>query len=79
MRFDLASTNTEGVACGIGTATLPTVSNPPPDLAAIPAGPRQAPRVPISWEAVVVGQPLPLLALTITPQDNEEYLLHPYR
>ena len=73
MRFDLASTNTEGVACGIGTATLPTVSNPPPDLAAIPAGPRQAPRVSISWEAVVVGQPLPLLALTITQQDNEEY------
>jgi acyl dehydratase len=71
--FDLASANTEGVACGIGTATLPTTSAPAPDLAETPAGPRQAPRVPISWDAVVVGQPLPLLALTVTPQDNEEY------
>jgi hypothetical protein len=73
IRFDLASTNTEGVACGVGTATLPTSSDPSPDVDAIPAGPRQAPRVPISWEAVVVGQPLPLLALTVTHQDNEEY------
>jgi hypothetical protein len=49
------------------------VGEAPPDLAEIPAGPRQAPRVPISWDAVVVGQPLPLLALTVTQQDNEEY------
>ena len=73
MHFDLASMNTEGVACGIGTATLPTASNPSPDLAEIPVGPRQAPRVPISWEAVVVGQPLSLLTLIVTQQDNEEY------
>ena len=56
MRFDLASTNAEGVACGVGTATLPTASSPSPDPAEIPVGPRQAPRVPISWDAVVVGQ-----------------------
>ena len=73
MRFDLASTNAEGVACGIGTAALPTASGTAPDPAEIPIGPRQAPRVPISWEAVVVGQPLPLLTLTVTQQDNEEY------
>ena len=73
MRFDLASTNAEGVACGIGTATLPTASSPSPDLAAIPTGPRQAPRVPISWDAVIVGHALPLLTLTVTQQDNEEY------
>jgi hypothetical protein len=73
MRFDLASTNAEGVACGIGTAALPTASGTAPDPAVIPIGPRQAPRVPISWEAVVVGQPLPLLTLTVTQQDNEEY------
>jgi len=73
MQFALASTNAEGVACGIGTATLPTVSNPASDPAEIPAGLRQAPRVPISWDAVVVGQPLPLLTLTVTQQDNEEY------
>ena len=65
MRFDLASTNAEGVACGVGTATLPTASEPSPDLAEIPVGPRQAPRVPISWDAVVIGQPLPLLTLTV--------------
>jgi hypothetical protein len=69
----LASTNAEGVACGIGTATLLTASSPSPDPAEIPIGPRQAPRVPISWAAVVVGQPLPPLTLTVTQQDNEEY------
>ena len=73
MRFDLASTNAEGVTCGVGTATLPTASGTEPDPAEIPMGPRQAPRVPISWDAVVVGQPLPLLTLTVTQQDNEEY------
>ena len=73
MQFTLASTNAEGVACGIGTATLPTASSPTPDLAAIPIGPRQAPRVPISWDAVIIGQALPLLTLTVTQQDNEEY------
>jgi len=73
LRFDLASTNAEGVACGIGTAILPTVSSPTPDLAAIPIGPRQAAQVPISWDAVIIGQALPLLTLTVTQQDNEEY------
>jgi hypothetical protein len=73
MCFDLASTNAEGVACGIGTATLPTASSPSLDPAEVPPGPRQAPRVPISWDAVVIGQPLPLLTLTVTQQDNEEY------
>jgi hypothetical protein len=73
MQFALASTNAEGVACGIGTATLPTANSPSPDPAAIPAGARQAPRVPVSWDAVVLGQPLPLLTLTISQQDNEEY------
>jgi hypothetical protein len=73
MRFDLASTNADGVACGIATATLPTMSSPAPGPAEVPAGPRQAPRVPISWDAVIIGQPLPALTLTVTQQDNEEY------
>jgi hypothetical protein len=73
IRFDLASTNTEGVACGVGTAALPTASGTAPDPAEIPVGPRQAPRVPISWDAVIVGQALPLLILAVTQQDNEEY------
>jgi hypothetical protein len=73
MRFDLASTNAEGVACGVGTAMLPTASESSPDPAESPVGPRQTPRVPISWDAVVIGQPLPLLSLTVHQQDNEEY------
>lgn len=73
MRFDLASMNAEGMGCGIGTATLPTTSEPSPDPTEVPPGPRQAPRVPISWDAVVIGQPLPRLTLTVTQQDNEEY------
>jgi len=73
LRFDLASTNAEGVACGVGTGALPTASSTAPDPAEIPAGPRQAPQVPISWDAVVIGQPLPLLTLTVHQQDNEEY------
>jgi hypothetical protein len=73
VRFDLASTNAEGVACGVGTAALPTASGTAPDPAEIPVGPRQAPRVPVSWDTVVVGQPLPPLTLTVTQQDNEEY------
>jgi acyl dehydratase len=73
VRFDLASTNAEGVACGIGTAALPSASGTAPDPAEIPGGPRQVPPVPISWDAVVVGQPLPPLTLAVTPQDNEEY------
>ena len=73
MRFDLASTNAEGVACGVGTAALPNASGTAPDPAEIPLGPRQAPQVPISWDAVIVGQALPLLTLTVTQQDNEEY------
>ena len=31
--------------------------------------------MPISWDAVIVGQALPLLTLTVTQQDNEEYCL----
>src|SRR5215831_15923954 len=58
MQFALASTNAEGVACGIGTATLLTAGGPLPAPAEIPTGPRQAPRMPISWDAVVIGQPL---------------------
>ena len=36
MQFALASTNAEGAACGIGTATLPTASSPSPDPAEVP-------------------------------------------
>jgi acyl dehydratase len=73
VRFDLASTNAEGVVCGVSTAALPTARGTAPDPTEIPIGPRQAPQVPISWDAVVVGQPLPPLPLTVTQQDNEEY------
>ena len=73
MCFTLASANAEGVACGVGTATLPAAPGRSPEPDAIPAGPRQAARMPVSWEAIVVGQPLSRLTLAVSQQDNEEY------
>ena len=73
LSFALVSTNAEGVACGVGTATLPATVAAPPDPAGVPAGPLQAARVPVSWEAVVVGQPLPVLTMNVSQEDNETY------
>lgn len=70
---DITSTNAADVACGLGTATVPAMVAPLPDLAVVPAGPMHAERVPVSWEAVVVGQPLPVLTLTVSQAMNEEY------
>lgn len=70
---DIASTNAAEVACGLGSATMPATVALPPDLAAVPAGPTHAERVPVSWEAVVVGQPLPVLTLTVSQMMNQEY------
>ncbi|MBM3225328.1 MAG: hypothetical protein FJZ47_16205 [Candidatus Tectomicrobia bacterium] len=71
--FDLASINPEGVPCGLGTATLPAMPRTVVDLEEVPAGPHQVPRVPVSWEAIVLGEPLPRLSLTISQEDNAEY------
>jgi hypothetical protein len=73
MGFDIAGLNAAGVACGIGTATLPCTISAAPALDDVPLGPRQVPRVPASWDAIVVGEPLPVLTLTVTPEENEAY------
>jgi hypothetical protein len=70
---DITSTNAADIACGLGSATMPATVALPPDLAVVPAGPTHAERVPVSWEAVVVGQPLPVLTLTVSQTMNDEY------
>jgi acyl dehydratase len=71
--LDLRSTNAGGVDCGVGTATLPAAASPSPSLDAVPAGPSGQARVPVSWDAVVVGEPLPILTMTVSPPDNQDY------
>ncbi len=71
--FDIAGMNAAGVACGVGSATLPSAVSTVPALAEVPAGPRQAPQVPASWDAIVVGEPLPVLTLTVSPAENAVY------
>ena len=69
MHFDLASMNSEGVACGIGTATLPTASNPSPDLAEIPlAQPQEDGAVELRIAPdVVVDARMERLAVLVVP------------
>lgn len=71
--FDIAGMNAAGTACGIGTATLPGAGSAAPSIDAVPAGPRHASRVPVSWDAIVLEEPLPVLTLTVSPADNEAY------
>lgn len=71
--FDIAGLNPDGVQCGIGSSMLPGSASPVPALDVVPAGPHQAPRVPASWDTIVVGEPLPVLTLTVSPADNEAY------
>ena len=73
LSFDMQSRNAEGIDCGVGTATLPAGAVALPDLEAVPAGPVDDSRIPVSWEAVVVGEPLPVLRLTMSQADNEAY------
>lgn len=69
----LAGSNAAGTACGVGTATVPATRALPPAATVIPLGPPPAPHVPVSWDAVVVGQPLTSLTLTVTQEANEAY------
>jgi hypothetical protein len=73
IRFDMSSVNAAGVACGVGHATLPAAVAHVPDPNAVPPGPRQAERIPISWDAVALGEPLPILETTVTPDEHEAY------
>lgn len=71
--FDVAGVNATGVACGIGTATLPVTTASSASLDDVPAGLPQSERIPVSWEAVVVGKPLPVLAFVVSSQENAAY------
>jgi acyl dehydratase len=73
IRFDIRSTNVDGVACGVGTATLPAAAASPPAIAEVPVGPARAERIPVNWDVVVVGEPLPVLTEVINQADNETY------
>lgn len=73
VQFDIASTNAAGQECGIGTAALATAVAAHPEVAAIPALPPTAVRVPVSWDAVVVGEPLPTRTLLADQAMNEAY------
>ena len=73
IRFDIRSTNVDGVACGVGTATFPVTAASPPAITEVPAGPTRAERIPVSWDVVVVGEPLPVLTEIINQTDNETY------
>lgn len=72
LEVDIRGTNAEGLDCGIGTATLPASAAAVPDIAAVPAG-APAKRIPVSWDVVQVGEPLPVLYTTMSQEDNEAY------
>lgn len=71
--LEVRGTNAGGVDCGTGTAILPARPSPSPSPDEVPAGPAGQARVPVGWDAVVVGKPLPALAMTVSPHDNQEY------
>lgn len=70
--FEVRGTNAEGIDCGVGSATLPTAPEVAPGADEVAAGtPR--PSVPASWDAIVVGEPLPVLRFTVSAADNQSY------
>jgi hypothetical protein len=72
LRFDTRSVNRDGVACGVGYATLPAEAAAAPAIDTIAAG-APAERVPVHWDLVVVGEPLPVLEGGIDQAENEAY------
>ncbi len=72
LRFAVRGTNVQGIDCGVGTAALLTEAKVAPGAQDIPAGAPQA-SVPVSWEAIVIGEPLPVLQFTVTEVDNLSY------
>jgi len=72
LSFDIRSTNVDGVACGMGSATLPAIVATPPAIDAVPAG-APAERIPVSWGVVLVGEALPALNETVSQAENETY------
>jgi hypothetical protein len=72
LSFAIRSTNVDGVACGVGSATLPALAAPPPAIDAVPAG-APAERIPVGWDVVRVGEALPVLNETISQVEHETY------
>jgi len=72
LSFDIRSTNVDGVACGVGSATLPAIAATPPAIDAVSAG-APAERIPVSWDVVVLGEALPVLNETVSQAENETY------
>jgi len=72
MRFDICSMNPDGVACGVGHAALPAAAAAAPAIDTIAAG-EPAERVPVHWDLVVVGDPLPVLEGGVDQAENEAY------
>ncbi len=71
--FDVSTTNAQGIDCGLGTATLLPHTMAAPGLDEFPAGAAEQPGSPVSWDAVVVGEPLPALRFTVTEADNQAH------
>jgi acyl dehydratase len=71
--LDIRGVNAADVDCGLGTAALPAHAGWAPAPDDIPVGPTAQPRIPVSWEAVVVGAPLGTLTLTVHQAENQEY------
>jgi acyl dehydratase len=72
LRFDISSVNPDGVACGVGYATLPAEAAAAPSIEIIAAG-DPAERLPVHWDLVVVGEPLPVLEGGADQAENEAY------
>lgn len=70
--FDLRGTNADSVECGVGSATMPTTASEMPAADVIPAA-GATKRIPVSWDVVVVGEPLPSLTETLSQAEHEVY------
>jgi acyl dehydratase len=71
LTVELRSTNADGIACGLGTARLPKQAAAA--AVAVPCGPEDRQRIPVSWDALMLGVPLPSLTLTVSQSDHQEY------
>jgi len=72
LRFDIRSVNAAGVVCGVGDATLPSTATAAPAIDTLAVG-APAERVPVHWDLVVVGEPLPALQDGLDQAENEAY------
>jgi acyl dehydratase len=71
--FDVRGSNAQEIDCGVGSATLLTHPMAVPGLDEVPAGAAGQPCTPVSWDAIVIGEPLPVLRFTVSEADNQAY------